>query len=208
MQASRDRANGSGEPSILMKLNFLLFALAFSAALLFPANLYPQQRDYLTEQEVELVRDAQDIDTRIDVLTGAIDRRFAVLKVGTVSAKQAKDSDKWGPAPTGTKLQLLDDVRKLLQKAIDDIDNAVDHPINYDIDKDRTEKQKKRDAQRFPKAVNSLAAAAKSYVPIFQSLLDQTKDDRERGLILDALDSCQQIIDAAVKAPSAAKTTQ
>lgn len=191
-----------------MKALFLLYAAVLGAVLLFPANVFPQQHDYLTEQEVELVRDAQDIDARIDVLTGAIDRRFAALKVGTVSVKQTKDSDKWGPMPTGTRLELLDDVRKLLQKAIDDIDNAVDHPINYDIDKDRTEKQKKKDSQRFPKAVNSLAAAARSYVPIFKSLLDQTKDDRERGLILDAMDSCQQIIDASTKLPSEAKTTQ
>ena len=93
------------------------------------------------------------------------------------------------------------------QKAIDDIDNAVDHPINYDIEKDRSEKQKKKDSQRFPKAVNTLAAAAKRYVPVFNSLLDQTKDDRERGLILDALDSCRQIIEAAAKVPAEAKTT-
>ena len=182
-------------------------ATVFSAVLLFPAKTFPQQHDYLTEQEVELVRDAQDIDARIDVLTGAIDRRFAALKIGTVSATPTKESDKWGPMPTGTRLELLDDVRKLLQKAIDDIDNAVDHPINYDIEKDRSEKQKKKDSQRFPKAVNTLAAAAKSYVPVFNSLLDQTKDDRERGLILDALDSCRQIIEAAAKVPAEAKTT-
>jgi len=208
MPVSLGRSNGPGEPTILMKIHLLLFATVLSAVLLLPGNVFPQQHDYLTEQEVELVRDAQDIDARIDVLTGAIDRRFAVLKVGTVSAKQAKESDKWGPMPTGTRLEILDDVRKLLQKAIDDIDNAVDHPINYDIDKDRTEKQKKQDAQRFPKAVNSLAAAAKSYVPIFNSLLDQTKDDRERGLILDALDSCKQIVEASAKLPGEAKTTQ
>ena len=190
-----------------MKVHFLLLATVFSAVLLFPAKTFPQPHDYLTEQEVELVRDAQDIDARIDVLTGAIDRRFAALKIGTVSAKPTKESDKWGPMPTGTRLELLDDVRKLLQKAIDDIDNAVDHPINYDIEKDRSEKQKKKDSQRFPKAVNTLAAAAKRYVPVFNSLLDQTKDDRERGLILDALDSCRQIIEAAAKVPAEAKTT-
>lgn len=189
-----------------MKVPVLVFAAVVSAILLFPADLFSQQHDYLTEQEIELVRDAQDIDARIGVLTGAIDRRFAVLKVGAVSTKPAKDSDKWGPPPTGTRLELLDDVRKLLQKAIDDIDNSVDHPVVYE-DKNRSEKQKKKDSQRFPNAVNSLAAAAKNYVPIFNTLLEQTKDERERGLILDALDSCQQIIEAARKLPSQTKTT-
>jgi hypothetical protein len=190
-----------------MKVPVLVFAVVVSAILLFPADLFSQQHDYLTEQEIELVRDAQDIDARIDVLTGAIERRFAVLKVGAVAAKPAKESDKWGPMPTGTRLELLDDVRRLLQKAIDDIDNSVDHPVVYENDKNRSEKQKKKDSQRFPNAVNSLAAAARNYVPIFNTLLEQTKDERERGLILDALDSCQQIIEAAGKLPSETKTT-
>lgn len=190
-----------------MKVFALVFSIVSCAFVLFPSDIYSQQHDYLTEQEIELVRDAQDIDDRIHVLTGAIERRFTVLKVTAVAAKPAKDSDKWGPMPTGTRLELLDDVRKLLQKAIDDVDNAVDHPVVYEDDKNRSEKQKKRDAQRFPGAVNSLAAAAKSYVPIFNTLLEQTKDDRERGVILDALDSCQQIIEAAGKLPSQTKTT-
>ncbi|HEX2639611.1 MAG TPA: hypothetical protein VHL50_03520 [Pyrinomonadaceae bacterium] len=190
-----------------MKNFVFVFAVMASAFLLFPPALFSQQHDYLTEQEIELVRDAQDIDARIDVLTGAIDRRFAALKIGSISTKPAKEMDKWGPMPTGTRLELLDDVRKLLQKAIDDIDNSVDHPVVYEDDKNRSEKQKKKDSQRFPTAVNSLAAAAKNYVPIFNTLLEQTKDERERGLILDALDSCQQIIEAAGKLPSMTKTT-
>lgn len=206
MPVNLDRT--TDERTNLMKVPLFFFAAVLGAVLLFPATLFPQQHDYLTEQEVELVREAQDIDARISVLTGAIDRRFAALKIASVSPKPAKESDKWGPMPSGTRLELLDDVRKLLQKAIDDIDNSVQHPINYDIDKDRTEKQKKKDAQRFPTAVNNLAAAAKGYVPIFKSLLDQTKDERERGAILDALDSCQQIIDAAAKLPSEAKASR
>ena len=41
-----------------------------------------QNRDYLTDEEIEMVRDTEEIDKRIDVLIRCIDRRFAVLKIG------------------------------------------------------------------------------------------------------------------------------
>ncbi len=60
------------------KLKFALFALTtlFCLTLLLPAAANAQRRDYLTDEEIELVRDAQEIDKRIGVLTKAIDRRF------------------------------------------------------------------------------------------------------------------------------------
>lgn len=165
-----------------------------------------QRRDYMTEQEIELVRDAQAIDERIDVLTAAIERRFAVLKVSTANPKPVKESEKWGPLPTGTRLELLDDIRRLIQKAIDDIDNTFERPPDPSSDKDRGGKVNKREAQRFPNAVRSLAASSQRYLPVFRNLLDQSGDEREKGVILDAIDSCEQIIDAASRLSSEAKS--
>jgi len=160
------------------------------------------QRDYMTDDEVELVRDAQDIDERIDVLTKMVDRRFSILKVDVGGAAvPAKETSKWGAAPTGTKTELLDDIKKLLEKAIDDVDNVASHPVNYSVDKDRTEKQKKKDEQRFPSAIRNLAAAAHRYQTGLKTLLNRTNDEREKGLILASLDFCDEIVSAASKAP-------
>jgi hypothetical protein len=177
--------------AILSLLSFLLLSSPTAAQ---------APRDYMTDDEIELVRDAQDIDERIDVLTKMIDRRFAALKIDAGGASvPVKDTTKWGPAPTGTKTELLDDVKKLLQKAIDDIDNVAAHPVDYNIDKDRSEKQKKKDAQRFPNAVRNLATAAHRYQPPLKTLLDKTTDEREKGLILASLEFCDEIISASSK---------
>jgi len=164
------------------------------------------RRDYMTDAEIELVRDAQDIDTRIDVLTKMIDRRFAVLKLDVGGAKiPNKETDKWGPAPEGTRMEILDDIRKLLDKAIDDIDDTSMHPNKYIIDPNKPDKVKKTDEARFPTSVKNLAASAKRYQPALRSLVDKTTDEREKGLILSAIDSCDEIIAATTKLPTEIK---
>ena len=161
-------------------------------------------RDYMTDEEVELVREAQDIDDRVDILIRMIDRRFGALKVEVGGpGVPAKESSKWGPAPTGSKTELLDDIKKLLQKAIDDIDNVAAHPVDYSVDKDRSEKQKKKDAQRFPSAIRNLATAAHRYQAPLKTLLDRTTEEREKGLILASLESCDEIVSASSKVPTA-----
>ena len=163
-------------------------------------------RDYMTDAEIELVRDAQDIDARIAVLTKMIDRRFDVLKLDVGGAKiPNKESDKWGPAPVGTRMEILDDIRKLLDKTIDDIDDTAMHPNKYIVDPKRSDKQKQIDEARFPKSVKNLAASAKRYQPALRSLLDKTSDEKEKGLILAAIDSCDEIIAATTKLPAESK---
>jgi hypothetical protein len=161
-----------------------------------------QRRDYMTDEEIELVRDAQDIDLRIDVLARMIDRRFAVLKVDVGPAIRTKDSDKWGATPRGERIQLLDDIKRLLEKAIDDIDNVAAHPVDYAADKNRSEKQKKKDMQRFPNAVRALAAAAGRYAPALRTLLDRSTDEKEKGIIIASLEYCDQIVEAATRLPA------
>jgi len=184
----------------------VFFVIALCAVIqLAPAGTVVAQapRDYMTDDEIELVRDAQDIDQRIDVLTKMIDRRFAVLKIDVGGAAvPSKETSKWGPAPTGTQTELLDDIKRLIEKGIDDIDNTAMHPIDYAADKSRSEKQKAKDAQRFPSAVRNIAAAAKRYEPPLKILSDRTTDEKQKGLILAALDFCDEIIAASTKVPS------
>ncbi len=168
---------------------------------LFPASAEAQRRDYLTDAEIELVRDAQDIDARIGVLTRAIERRFLALSVSVSGTQQKEDrSDKWGEPPTGSRLELLSDIKQLLQKAIDDIDNTAAHATSP---KEAKTKAEKKEAQRFPNAVRDLAAAATRFLPALRQQLDQAGPEKERGTILASIEFCDQIIEASGKIKTA-----
>ena len=171
------------------------FLFAVAALLFFCPAADAQRRDFMTEPEIEIVRDAQDIDMRIDVLTKMIDRRFAALKIEAGGWKiPTKESEKWGAEPEGTRLQLLTDITRLLQKAVDDIDDVAEHDAN-------AQTQNKTTGKLFPKAVRMLSSSAARYSPILQTTLKTAVDDKERGAILDAADVCAQIIEAAAKLP-------
>jgi hypothetical protein len=189
----------------MSKFRFLLLA-AIAAPLLgcfLSTDAAAQRRDYMTDAESDVVREAQDIDLRIDVLIKMIDRRFSVLNINVGGATiPTKESEKWGPAPTGTRMEILDDIRKLLDKAVDDVDNVAMHPVKYDVDKNRSEKQKQKDEMRFPSSVKNLAAAARRYQPALKSLIDSSKDEKEKGLILSSLESCDEIISSTTKLPN------
>jgi len=65
------------------------------------------QRDHLTPQEVDLVKEAQILDKRIDVFIKAAERRLMVINNAAGSAANAKqlkkDSERWGELPTGSR---------------------------------------------------------------------------------------------------------
>ena len=62
---------------------------------------YLQKRDHLTTQEVDLVKEAQILDKRIEVFIKAAERRVMVINGTAASnAKQLKkDAEKWGELP-------------------------------------------------------------------------------------------------------------
>jgi hypothetical protein len=183
-------------------MSIRLFASLFLAAsvlLMSVVEASSQRRDYMTDEEIELVRVNQDIDKRINVLTRMIDRRFAAMGIEVGGWKPSeKDKTTWGDIRTGTPSQLLQDVRQLLQKAIDDVDDVAMHNEN-------TLTQNKTEGLLFPKAVRDLAAAASRYIPALKSTLQKTTDERDKGLIHASLESCQDILDAVTKLPPETK---
>ncbi len=162
-----------------LNLTFTIFAAFFCFALFFPVNAQAQRRDYLTEAEIELVRDAQQTDLRILVLTKAIDRRLAVIKNQT-----PKEKEIWGELPKGTHTELLLDIERLLRKAIDDIDEAA---------------TRGKDDKIFPKAVYKLADSCQEYLPQFRSFLETAKDEKEKGTLLGSIENCNSVIEASTK---------
>lgn len=150
-----------------------------------------QRRDYMNEEEIELVRDNQDIDLRIDVLVKMIDRRFTLLGIDVGGWKEReKDSEKWGAPPQGTRLELAADIRHLLVKAVDDLDVIAQR-------NSEALKQNKTEGKLFPKAVRSLETAARRYARPLADAADASATEYERGQFLNTLDLCEQIIEAA-----------
>ncbi len=183
----------------------ITFALTFAFGYFFTSPAAAQRRDFMTDEEIELIRDSQDIDARIEVLAKMIDRRFEVIGIEVGGWKQGgKQSDTWGAAPKGSSLEILSDIKKLLQKAIDDIDNLSEHPDSAPI-REKGDKEAKKDPQRFSVAVRSLAQAAQRYLSAFKTLLDKSTDDMEKGLLLGSMDLSNQIIESVSKLPPEVK---
>jgi hypothetical protein len=148
------------------------------------------KRDHLTEQEVELVRDAQALDKRTDVFIRAAERRLQAVNNPAptdASAKQIqKEMDKWGPLPKGTRAELLTDFAKILDEAINNIDDVAS-----------------RDAKNplVSKALRKLAAAVNNFQPQINSMRASARDGEELAALEDALDNMQQITEAANRLP-------
>jgi hypothetical protein len=177
-------------------LGLLAFCSAFSSSAV-------AQRDYFTAAEIELIRDAQKIDDRMSLLTKIIDRRFDAMKIDVGGAKiSPKDSEKWGVLPDATRSQLLLDIKRILQKAIDDIDTLAERPDSAILPDPDDKKAKQSFADLFPKAVRHLATAAKRYRPVLKAELDKPNDGFEKGSVLESLDLCDQIIAAVEKLPA------
>lgn len=171
-----------------LNFSFLLSSLLFCLVCAAGTPVSAQKRDHLNEMEVELVRDAQEIDVRTAIFVKAADRRFLVLNGDQTQDKQfQKDVGKWGEPPTGTRLQLLTDIRKILAEAVENIDDAA--------------ARSKADTPIFARAVRKLAEAASRYQPALKTALGKTDDEKETGAILASIEYCEQIVEASAKLP-------
>jgi hypothetical protein len=98
---------------------------------------------------------------------------------------------------------MLSDIKYILRKAIEDIDNLAERPDSMVINPD--EKKPKGYSDLFPKAVRLLAAAAERYRPVFKTELDRSATEAEKGVLLDSIEMCDEIIASVAKLPAAAK---
>lgn len=166
--------------AILSTLTVLLIAGSSSAG--------PLQRDHLTQQEVDQVKDAQVLDQRIEVFVKAMDRRLLVLNGTSPSdAKQIKkDAEKWGELPSGSRAELLYDIAKILDEAITNIDDVSA----------RDEKN-----PLIPKALRKLAAEATRIYEQMEHLRAQAKSDAEIASLDVLTENADSILAAAKKLP-------
>jgi len=143
-----------------------------------------QQRDHLTPQEVDLVKEAQVLDKRIDVFIKAADRRFAIINGATPAPikKSEKEEPDWGDVPKGTRAQLLGDVAGILDEAINNIDNAATRDSKNPL---------------ISRALRKLNNAANGYVQQLNSLKTKTTDADEIAAIERINDEAKEIIEAS-----------
>ena len=149
-----------------------------------------QDREHLTPEEIELIKDAQLLDKRIDVFIKAADRRMLVLNGGgpdTTTAKQLKkDSETWGELPKGSRAELIGDIAGILDEAITNIDDVSS----------RDEKN-----PLIPKSLRKLAAAASRIVETLKPAEAQAKSDQELSSFDQLSENAESILQAANKLP-------
>ena len=166
---------------VLLLVALLLSSTAATAAAF-------QEREHLTEHEVDLVKDAQELDKRIDVFIKAADRRMIALAgSGAANEKQLKkDSESWGELPTGSRAKLIADLAGIFDEAITNIDDVSSRDENNPL---------------IGKALRKLAEAATRIVGQLKPAEAQSKDDEELNSFDQLADNAEAIVQAASKLP-------
>src|SRR5258708_39277166 len=79
--------------------------------------------DYMNEQEVDRVRESQEIELRCRVFLFIADRRLKII-TGELKQQTPKDEENWGPLPKGTTVELLDAYRRAIAELMEKIDDT------------------------------------------------------------------------------------
>lgn len=167
---------------ILICLSLLLF-------LIFPLQASPiQKRDHLTPQEVDLVKEAQILDKRIDVFVKAAERRLMVIN-GTAAgnAKQLKkDAERWGELPAGSRFELVGDIARIYDEAITNIDDVSARDERNPL---------------IPKALRKLAQSVSSTMDQIKPLRSEAKSEADIASLELLNEDAETILAAANKLP-------
>lgn len=159
----------------LLRVVLCQFAGLLTVVCLATGMAAAQPRDHLTEGEADLVREMQIIDQRIDIFIQAADRRLLVLSnPGAVQKK--KEEERWGPLPTGTRLELLVDFKKIFAEAMEKIDDAA---------------ARSKSDPLLGKALDKLKKAASRQITELRALSSKLADKREERALLEAIEEAE-----------------
>lgn len=162
-------------------------ALVALCLLLAPARLdagaaQQRKREPLTPQEIEMVRDAQQLDLRTNLFVKIAERRLAAVTGG----EQRQSNVSWGELPKGTRADYLADLAAILDEAIENVDDAA---------------SRNPESPHLGKSVRKLAEAAARFLTQLTPLRESAPDGPERESLERAIDNLQQVIEAAKKVP-------
>ena len=166
---------------ILLTITLALCAGLFSQAL-------AQHRDHLTAQEVDLVKEAQVLDKRVEVFIKAADRRLMVINnsAGANAKQLKKDSERWGELPTGSRAELVADIARILDEAITNIDDVSARDERNPL---------------IGKSLRKLAAAVNTIMGQLKPLSAEAKSDAEIASFELLNEDAQSILEAATRLP-------
>lgn len=170
----------------------IFFALLI--CFIFSFSVFAQQTkkiDHLTIEEDDLIHGAQELDKRMEVFVKAIDRRFLALNGTSEVKEKKKEAEKWGALPTGTRAELLGDIKSILEEAVRNIDNAAEHDMKNPL---------------LPKSLKILAGGCSRFVTQLKPFYDNSTDSGERASAYNAIQTCREVVEAqANKGESASK---
>ena len=195
----------------------LLFALSLAAVLAgVPQTATAQQKEYFTDDEIDLIRDAQEIKLRMPVLFDLADRRLFFLGVKEKTQKQKEERSKLQEAllkaaqkitktgPTGPKpaepidpeVYLADFTRsELLRGYMEALDEAMNN-----IDDFYERKFDVRDA------LEALEKYTSEALPLLNKY--QSRNAAEEAALLDARDKTQEALNGAREAMETVPKTE
>src|SRR5688572_4453293 len=166
-----------------------LIALSFAVLLFLPPQASSfQKRDHLTPLEIALVKEAEILDTRIEVFIKAVDRRGMVINGTTAgNAKQLKkDAEKWGELPAGSRFELVSDIARIYDEAITNIDDVNSRDERNPL---------------IPKALRKLATSVSNTMDLLKPLKEEAKTEAEIASLELLNEDAQSILAAANKLP-------
>ena len=165
-------------------LSRLLLAALFAAlaALPFTAPAAAQSRDHLTPEEVEVIRDNQELDKRTAVFVRAAERRMLAATDPAAAAKQAeKDREKWGEIK-GSRSDMLYDLSRILEEAVTNVDDVA---------------ARTPESPLLRKSLYTLSQAAGKFLPQLLPLRDSAQGEKERDYLERAIETAEEIVEAA-----------
>jgi hypothetical protein len=166
----------------MKKLIPLTVALIFCLSLAASVTSAAQRREHLTPEEIEHIRDNQELDKRTAVFIRAAERRALMLTDPAAAARNAeKEKESWGSV-SGTRAQLLYDLSRILEEAVINIDDVH---------------QRDPSSGLLRKSLFKLSEAAGLLIPRLTPLREQVREEAERDQLERAIESAQEIIEAA-----------
>jgi len=158
----------------------LLFAL--SLCLTAAAQAAAQRREHLTPEEIELVRDSQELDARTGVFIKAAERRLLAVTNPAEAAKNApKEKETWGELK-GTRTDLFYDISKILDEAVVNVDDVAEHNPQSPL---------------LRKSLYMLSEATGRLLPVLTKLREAAQSEAEADQLDRALETAREITDAA-----------
>ncbi len=175
------QSSTSGAPNALVSNNaFLQSAIKVSYRPEFKADPATQSGDYLTEEEDDFVREAQEPDQRIKVFMKIIDRRLKAITSETPAAddkkaqkNQEEENRKWGVLPKLDRAGYLKHYILAIDEAMAKLDDAY---------------ERNPKASAFTKALKNLLESTDEHLKIFRGLESLVKDEQEKSILADAIE--------------------